>query len=97
MKLYRDDSNCPRAEADGDLALLAGFLESDIQEDKRAAIDLLQFLEKKQGVRTGNAYELTFTDTHVILQALEGDEARVEIGRNLFFQAVEGWIVFISD
>lgn len=96
MKLYRDDNNDPRAEAEGELAILASFLETDIQGDKEAAIELLQYLERKAGERIGNAYTAQFDDKFVTLSALEGDEESQQISRNLFFQAVEAWIVFIS-
>ncbi len=97
MKLYRDEHNDPRAEADGDLAILAAYLESDVQEDKEAAIELLQFLERKHGERIGNAYSITFDDKYVSIEPLQDAEGAQKIGRNIFFQAVEAWIVFISD
>ncbi len=96
MKLYRDEHNAPRAEAEGELALLASFLESDVQEDKQGAIELLQFLERKAGERIGNAYRVSFDDQFVTIEALEGEEESQQISRNMFFQAVEAWIVFIS-
>ncbi len=95
MKLYRDENNDPRAEAEGELALLAAYLESDVQDDKEAAIELLQFLERKKGERIGNAYCITFRDIAVVITELNGDETQ-EIDRNIFFQAVEAWIVFIG-
>lgn len=97
MKLYRDEHNDPRAEAEGDLAILAAYLESDVQEDKEAAIELLQFLERKHGERIGNAYSITFDDKYVSIEPLHDAEGAQKIGRNIFFQAVEAWIVFISD
>jgi hypothetical protein len=97
MKFYLDDNKDPRAEDSGEFALLASFLESDIQGDKEAAIELLHYLEKKQGERIGNAYALNFDDKYVHIQSLEGLEEKQSYLRNPFFQAVEGWIVFISD
>ena len=97
MKLYRDENNDPRAEADGELAILASYLESDVQDDKEAAIELLQFLERKHGERVGNAYCVTFGDKDVTIVELEGAQETNEISRNIFFQAVEAWIVFIGD
>ncbi|NVK19913.1 MAG: hypothetical protein HWE30_14535 [Methylocystaceae bacterium] len=95
MKLYRDENNDPRAEAEGELALLAAYLESDVQDDKEAAIELLQFLERKKGERIGNAYCITFTDKAVVIEGLHS-ELRAEFDRNIFFQAVEAWIVFVG-
>jgi len=95
MKLYRDENNDPRAEAEGELALLAAYLESDVQDDKEAAIELLQFLERKKGERIGNGYSITFTDKAVLIEGLHSDECG-EIDRNIFFQAVEAWIVFVG-
>jgi len=97
MKLYRDENNDPRAEAEGELAILADFLESDVQDDKEAAIELLQFLERKRGERTANAYTVTFDDKSVTITALEGEGESQQINRNIFFQAVEAWIVFVND
>jgi len=97
MKLYRDENNDPRAEAEGELALLAGYLESDVQDDKEAAIELLQFLERKRGERIGNAYCVTFDEKQVTIAELEGNKESQTIGRNIFFQAVEAWIVFVGD
>lgn len=97
MKFYRDDNNDPRAEASGEFDLLASFLECDIQGDKDAGIELLEYLEKKQGERIGNAYCVTFDDQHVHVSVLEGDNDKQSYARNHFFQAVEGWIVFISN
>ncbi len=95
MKLYRDENNDPRAEADGDLAILAAYLESDVQDDKEAAIELLQFLERKKGERIGNAYCVTFEEKVVVISELNTDDAQ-KIDRNIFFQAVEAWIVFVG-
>ena len=96
MKLYRDENNDPRAEAQGDLALLAAYLESDVQGDKEAAIELLQFLERQKGERIGNAYCIRFDDKAVVIEELYGKD-RASLDRNIFFQAVEAWIVFIGD
>ncbi len=97
MKLYRDNENNPCAEAEGELAILAAYLENDVQDDKEAAIELLQFLERKKGERIGNAYCVTFAEKDVKIAPLEGEEAAQLISRNIFFQAVEAWIVFIGD
>ncbi|MDV7341655.1 hypothetical protein RYZ26_18790 [Terasakiella sp. A23] len=96
MKLYRDENNDPRAEAEGDLAILAGYLESDVQDDKEAGIELLQFLERKHGERIGNGYCATFEEKAVVISELNSEESQ-SIDRNIFFQAVEAWIVFIGD
>jgi len=97
MKLYRDDSNEARAEAFDENGLLACFLESDVQCEKDVAIELLQYLEQKQGERIGNAYKVIFDETHVHISELEGKMESRTYGRNHFFQAVEAWMVFISD
>lgn len=97
MKLYRDEQNIPRIEAEPEFAILAEFLEDDIQSDKVSAIQLLDLLEKKKGERVGNAFCATFDDQNVTIECLF-DENKVQIyARNIFFQAVEAWIVFISD
>ncbi|SCA58169.1 hypothetical protein MTBPR1_90016 [Candidatus Terasakiella magnetica] len=97
MKLYHDENGDPRASADGELAILADFLESDVQDDKEAAIELLQFLERKRGERTANAYTVVFDEKFVTITALEGEAQSQQISRNIFFQAVEAWIVFVGD
>jgi len=97
MKLYRDDQNVPRVEADGELALLAQFLEGDIQSDKASAVELLSLLERKQGERVGNAFCASFDDKYVTLESLFEEGKTQAYERNIFFQAVEAWIVFISD
>lgn len=97
MKLYRDEDNNPCAKADGELEILAAYLESDVQGDREAAIELLQFLERKHGERIGNAYSVTFDDKWVTISALEGAADSQSISRNIFFQAVEAWIVFVGD
>lgn len=97
MKFYRDEKNNPRAEAEGDLDILASFLECDIQGDKEAAIELFSYLEKKQGERTGTIYRATFDDKQVGLHVRLDDNETGSYNRNVFFQAVEAWIVFISD
>lgn len=96
MKFYRDEDKAPRAQADGDLSLLAGYLESDVQDDKEAGIELLQFLERKKGERVGDAYCICFEDKEVVIEELHGDQV-ARINRNIFFQAVEAWIVFVGD
>lgn len=96
MKFYRDEDNAPRAQAEGELALLAAYLESDVQDDKEAGIELLQFLERKKGERTGNAYCIRFEEKEVLIEELHGDQSG-SINRNIFFQAVEAWIVFVGD
>lgn len=97
MKFYKDENGALCAEDHGELDILADFLETDVQGDRTAAIDLLQYLEKKDGQRIGNAFEVTFSDTHVTLTALEGEPQSQQISRVIFFQAVEAWIVFIGD
>ena len=96
MKFYRDDQNDPRAEAAGDLAILASYLESDVMDDKEAGIELLQFLERKHGERIGNGYAARFDDQFVEIEELNSGDSQ-QISRNIFFQAVEAWIVFIGD
>lgn len=97
MKLYRDENNDPRAQVEGEFAILAAYLESDVQDDKEAGIELLQFLERKHGERIGHAYCVTFDDKYVTIFALEGEGKSQQISRNVFFQAVEAWILFVGD
>ncbi|WP_417820207.1 hypothetical protein [Terasakiella sp.] len=97
MKLYRDEQNIPRVEAEPEFAILAEFLEDDIQSDKVSAIELLNFLEKKRGERVGNAFCATFDDQNVTIECLFDDSKAQSYTRNIFFQAVEAWIVFIND
>ena len=97
MKLYRDENNKARAEASDEYGILACFLERDVQCDKDVAIELLQYLEEKQGERIGNAYKVNFDDTHVHVCGLEDKMESKSYGREHFFQAVEAWIVFITD
>jgi hypothetical protein len=97
MKLYRDEQNIPRIEAEPEFAVLAEFLEDDIQSDKVSAIQLLDLLEKKKGERVGNAFCATFDDQNVTIECLFDENKVQTYARNIFFQAVEAWIVFISD
>lgn len=97
MKLYRDEQNIPRIEAEPEFAILAEFLEDDIQSDKVSAIQLLDLLEKKKGERVGNAFCATFDDQNVMIECLFDENKVQTYARNIFFQAVEAWIVFISD
>jgi uncharacterized protein YacL (UPF0231 family) len=81
ISCYRDDTGLLRARAADKDQLLAVFLETDIQEDKDMAIELLRQVkalqngEKKRYETSGNAHTVTMTPKAVTIESLFDDEA----------------------
>lgn len=93
MKLFFDDQNNPVAEAEGENALLAAYLTAH-GDDRDAVMNLLQLLERKQGEQECDGMVARFDAQTVMIT--EGDHEQT-YSRNLFFQAVEAWLVFSGD
>ncbi len=82
ISCYRDDTGLLRARAAGKDQRLAVFLETDIQEDKGMATELLKQIsalkkgKKKRYETSGNAYAITMTPKTVTIESLFDEEMR---------------------
>jgi RPA family protein len=98
ISCYRDDTGLLRAKAADKDRLLAVFLETDIQEDKAMAAELLKQInilrkgKKRRYETSGNAHTITLTPKTVSIASLFDEEARpYRIDLSLFQKALTQW------
>jgi uncharacterized protein YacL (UPF0231 family) len=97
IKLFRDYQNYPRAEASKSYRLLAVFLESEIQGDRRSGEEIVQIINKIKNKEidhweeTGNASTLTLNLEKAIIDN-EFTNETCEVSLDDFQQAVLDWI-----
>jgi uncharacterized protein YacL (UPF0231 family) len=109
MKLYRDASGDPRAHLEKGTekgkALLARFLESDVQGSAAlgrqilAALDQVASGHRKSWERTGNAYTLALAPGGATIEpAMDEDDAEpLHLPLAELRDAVERWVAFIAE
>jgi uncharacterized protein YacL (UPF0231 family) len=99
ISFYRDDSNMLRAKTADKAQLLATFLETDIQEDKALATELLKQVDavnsgkKKRYETSGNAHAVTMTPKTMKIESLFDDEMPpYRLKLTLFKKVLTQWI-----
>lgn len=99
MRLYRDQDGTARAQAHGEYQALAGFLESDVQDDRATCLHLLHMLETPACEICLNAYSLRLDSTGAHIEELtESPEPHITTyPRTVLFQALESWMLFINQ
>ncbi len=104
LKFYRSADGAPRAEGyDEADQVLAGFLESDLQDDAIVARELLERLalpvdaDDQVDAFVGNAYAVTVDGETVTLAGnAEGNDRTAMISLDDLRRAVSGWLKFVS-
>lgn len=102
IEYYRDEDGAPRARGEN-MAVLAQFLESDIQDDIETAKELLAVLndddpeDRENYDFVGNSFALSFAGEEVVLtcHALE-DADEIHLRREMVRQSLQDWLAFIS-
>ncbi len=104
LEFYRDANGDPRAHCQGPGAMMAGFLESDLQGSAASAHEVLRAIDDVESgkipdwERTGNAYTLAVAPEGAILW----NEMDVEIEPHKMSladlrQTVADWVSFLED
>ena len=102
LRFHRDAAGDPRAQADQGHHLLAGWLESDVQDSTAlgrkilAAIDKVAAGKLDDWERTGNSYTLTLSPDGADLEP-ELDEAEpLHLSLRELRDAVSRWVAFVA-
>ncbi len=104
LEFYRDSSGNPRARCEGPARVVAGFLESDLQDSPAAALEILQAIDEVESGgaaswrRTGNAYTLTLFPEAADIEDETNDEAepyRLTLAE--IRGVVEDWLSFLDN
>ena len=103
IQFYRDDAGDARARGRGRGKLVAGFLESDLQDSPESAREVLQAIDDIETgrtdswERTGNAYTLTLSPQGAALQdEMDEDAEPYVLSLPEIREAVEGWASFLG-
>ncbi len=106
MKLdyYRDSAGDPRVRGKGQGRVIAGFLESDLQDSPAAAREVLHALDRVESghapswERTGNAYTLTLSPEGATIQdENQEDSEPCPVPLAALREALAGWISFLEE
>jgi hypothetical protein len=103
LKLYRDDAGDARASGRGRGKVVAGFLESDLQDSPQSAQEVLQAIEDVEAgrtlswERTGNAYTLTLSLQGAAIQnEVDEDAEPYVLSLSEIREAVADWVSFLN-
>jgi uncharacterized protein YacL (UPF0231 family) len=104
LKFYRDTAGDARAQGRGRGKVLAGFLESDLQDSPAAAREVLRAIEDVEAgrldtwERTGNAHTLTLSPEGATLQnEIDEDSEPCRLSLLEIRAAVADWISFLEE
>jgi hypothetical protein len=103
LDLYRDAAGDPRARGKGRGRMVAGFLESDLQDSPRAAREVLRAVDDVEAgrepswERTGNAYTLTLSPEGAAIQDERSDDGGLHtLSLPELREAVGSWLSFLE-
>ena len=103
LKLYRDAAGDPRARGRGRGKVMAGFLESDLQDSPESAREILRAIEDVEAgradswERTGNAYTLTLSPQGAAIQdEMDEDSEPYVFTLSEIREAVADWVPFLE-
>jgi uncharacterized protein YacL (UPF0231 family) len=103
LELYRDSAGDPRARHKGRGRMVAGFLESDLQDSPDAAREVLRALDDVESgrepswERTGNAYTLTLSPEGATIQDENAEDSKPRpFSLAVLREAVAGWLSFLE-
>jgi uncharacterized protein YacL (UPF0231 family) len=104
LDLYRDSAGDPRARGKGHAQMVAGFLESDLQDSPEAAREVLRAVDDVESGRakswehTGNAYTLTLSPEGAAIQEENAEDAKPHrLTLEALRQAVADWAAFLEE
>ena len=104
LQFYSDDTGAPRARCEGHGRVVAGFLESDLQDSLAAAHEVLRAVDDVAAgrapswERTGNAYTLTLAPDGATLQDEIDEEAEpYALSLPELREVVADWVSFLED
>lgn len=104
LQFYRDAAGDARARGRGRGKVVAGFLESDLQDSPESAQEVLKAIEDVEAgradswERTGNAYTLTLSPQGAALQnEMDEDAGPCVLSLPEIRDAVEGWVSFLGN
>ena len=104
LKFYRDDAGDARARARGRGKIVAGFLESDLQDSPESAQEVLQAVKDVEAgradswERTGNSYTLTLSPQGAAIQdEMDEDAEPYVFTLSEIREMVEGWLSFLNS
>jgi len=103
LEFYRDSAGDPRVRGRGHGRLVAGFLESDLQDSPTAAREVLRALDSVESgrepswERTGNAYTLTLAPEGATIQDENAEASKPRpLSLAALREAVTGWVSFLE-
>lgn len=104
LEFYRDSAGDPRARCKGRGRVLAGFLESDLQDSPAASGELLSAIDRVESgrepswERTGNAYTLTLSPKGAAVQDENAEDSKpYRLPLAALREAVTGWLSFLAE
>ncbi len=104
LEYYRDSAGDPRARGKGHGRVVAGFLESDLQDSPAAAREVLRALDRVESghapswERTGNAYTLTLAPEGATIQDEQAEDAEPQtVPLAALREALSGWVSFLEE
>ncbi|HTG36125.1 MAG TPA: YacL family protein [Thermoanaerobaculia bacterium] len=104
LEYYRDSAGDPRARGRGHGRLVAGFLESDLQDSPAAAREVLRALDHVESgrepswERTGNAYTLTLSPKGAAVQDENAEDSKpYRLPLAALREAVAGWLSLLEE
>ena len=103
LEFYRDSAGDRRARGRGHGRVVAGFLESDLQDSPAAAREVLRALDDVESgrqpswERTGNAYTLTLSPKGATVQDENAEDSKPRpFSLKALREAVTGWLSFLE-
>ena len=103
IQFYRDPAGDARARGRGRGKVVAGFLESDLQDSPASAKEILRAIEDVEAgrvdswKRTGNAHTLTLSPEGAAIQDEMAEEAKPALtSLPEIRKAVADWISFLD-
>jgi len=104
LKFHRDAAGDPRAQGEEGRELLAGWLESDVQESASlghkilAAVDKVAAGDLDEWERTGNVYTLNLSpDGADFRLALENEAEPLHLSLTELRDAIARWVDFVES
>jgi uncharacterized protein YacL (UPF0231 family) len=103
LEFHRDSAGDPRAHGKGHDRIVAGFLESDLQDSPEAAREVLRAVDAVESgrepswERTGNAHTLTLSPKGASIQDENAEDPKPHpVSLSALREAVSGWVSFLE-
>jgi uncharacterized protein YacL (UPF0231 family) len=104
LEFFWDAEGDARARCKGKAKVIAGFLESDLQDSTRAAHEVLRAIDDVESGRetswemTGNAHTLTLTpDGASIVDEMDDEAEPYILSLAAFREVLADWVSFLED